>query len=38
MDPTILRTNATAVYRFLSIIHSKLPEGESLQGLSLIHI
>jgi len=36
MNPTILRTNATAVYRFLSIIHSRLPEGESLRGRRIL--
>jgi len=32
MTPTILRMNATTVYRFLSFIKAKLPEGDALRG------
>jgi len=36
MNPTILRTNATAVYRFLSILNASLQSGESLQGKKIL--
>jgi len=36
VNPTILRTNATAVYRFLSLIQSELAEGESLCGKRIL--
>ena len=36
MKPTILRTNATAVYRFLSRIHSSLKPEASLQGKRIL--
>ena len=36
MIPTILRTNATAVYRFLGLIHTRLEEGETLRGRRIL--
>jgi ubiquinone/menaquinone biosynthesis C-methylase UbiE len=36
MNPTILRTNATAVYRFLSIFHASLDEGDSFAGKKIL--
>lgn len=36
MNPTILRTNATAVYRFLSILHASLDAGDSLTGKKIL--
>lgn len=36
MSPTILRTNATAVYRFLSILNASLESGESLRGKKIL--
>lgn len=36
MTDIILRTNATAVYRFLSFIQSKLPPGETLQRKKIL--
>ncbi|MFC2078404.1 class I SAM-dependent methyltransferase [Candidatus Bipolaricaulota bacterium] len=36
MHPTILRANATAVYRFLSILNSSLDPGESLRGKKIL--
>lgn len=36
MNPTILRINATAVYRFLSILQASLDEGDSLTGKTIL--
>lgn len=36
MNPIILRTNATAVYRFLSILHSSLDTGDSFAGKKIL--
>lgn len=36
MNPTILRTNATAVYRFLSILHASLDDGDSFAGKKIL--
>jgi len=36
MNPVILRTNATAVYRFLCILNSSLDEGETLQRKKIL--
>jgi len=36
MKPIVLRTNATAVYRFLSLIHQELDEGDTLEGKSIL--
>lgn len=36
MRPIVLRTNATAVYRFLSLIRHELDEGDSLEGKSIL--
>lgn len=36
MNPTILRTNATAVYRFLSILSASLESGETLRGKKIL--
>ena len=36
MNPTILRTNATAVYRFLSILHTSLAKGDSFTGKKIL--
>jgi len=36
MMPTVLRTNATAVYRFLGLMHARLEEGETLCGKRIL--
>jgi len=36
MRPTILRTNATAVYRFLSLLRARLADGEELTGRTIL--
>lgn len=36
MNPAILRMNATAVYRFLSLMNSSLQSGESLLGRKIL--
>ena len=36
MRPTILRTNATAVYRFLSLLRARLADGEELAGKTIL--
>jgi SAM-dependent methyltransferase len=36
MIPTVLRTNATAVYRFLGLMHARLEEGETLRGKRIL--
>ena len=36
LKPTILRTNATGVYRFLSLIRGRLAEGETLDGRRIL--
>ncbi len=36
MNPTILRTNATSVYRFLSRLNAALGEGEHLRGKRIL--
>ena len=36
MNPTMLRTNATAVYRFLSILHASLDKGDSFAGKNIL--
>ena len=36
MNPTVLRTNATAVYRFLSLMSLYLGEGDTLRGKHIL--
>jgi SAM-dependent methyltransferase len=36
VNPTVLRTNATAVYRFLGLMHARLEEGETLCGKRIL--
>ena len=36
MNPTILRTNATPVYDFLSLLHASLDSGDSLSGKRIL--
>jgi len=36
VNPTILRTNATAVYRFLSVLHASLDKGASFAGKKIL--
>ena len=36
MNPTILRTNAPAVYQFLCILNASLESGENLRGKKIL--